>query len=518
MQQAVAVMARRLVESADLPILFIDQNQRLVVARDNLESGSGFHRVSVAAPTEIAPTPGGKLIFMSRRQLTSVDRVLNDPSTAAAVARWGKQTVKLALRAVQDEIRAAPDVPTWATAASGYADALDDWLRRHVGRGYEPVFNLTGTLVHTNLGRSPLSPRLAAAALDAATRPLALEYDLDAGKRGDREGIVAHRLRLLTGAKAATVVNNNAAAVMLVLNTLAKDREVPVSRGELIEIGGSFRLPEIMERAGCRLKEVGTTNRTHARDYENAVNQDTALLLKVHPSNYRVEGFAHGVDVREAADIAHARDLPLCVDAGSGALVDLAKFGVPREPLPGDLLNDGADLLTFSGDKLLGGVQAGIIVGDAKLVESLNANPMKRALRLDKIALVLLDETLKAYEDEASAAEKIPLLEMIALPLDELERRGRAVADRLEGIAPGRIDVEASQAQLGSGALPGELIESRAVTIALDPAKRLLAFEESLRHLDPAVVGRIADGKVWLDMRGAAPLEELLAVLKGLAA
>ena len=355
------------------------------------------------------------------------------------------------------------------------------------------------------------------AALDAATRPLALEYDLDVGRRGDREGIVAHRLRLLTGAQAATVVNNNAAAVMLVLNTLAKGREVPVSRGELIEIGGSFRLPEIMERAGCRLKEVGTTNRTHARDYENAVNQNTALLLKVHPSNYRVEGFAREVDVREAADIAHARDLPLCVDAGSGALVDLGKYGVPREPLPGDLLSDGADLVTFSGDKLLGGVQAGIIVGDAKLVERLNANPMKRALRLDKIALVLLDETLKAYEDEASAAETIPLLEMIALPLDELERRGRAVADCLEGIAPCRIDVETSKAQLGSGALPGELIESRAVTIALESAKRLLAFEESLRHLDPAVVGRIADGKVWLDMRGAAPLAELLAVLKGLA-
>lgn len=454
---------------------------------------------------------------MPRRQLPSVDRVLNDASTVPAVARWGKGTVKLALRAVQDGLRTAADVPSWATTASGYQDAIDDWLRQHVGRGYEPVFNLTGTLVHTNLGRSPLSPELASGALDAATRPLALEYDLDAGTRGDREGIVAHRLRLLTGAEAATVVNNNAAAVMLVLNTLARDREVPVSRGELIEIGGSFRLPEIMERAGCRLREIGTTNRTHARDYESAVNENTALLLKVHPSNYRVEGFARGVDIRAAADIAHGHDLPLCVDAGSGALVDLGKFGVPREPLPGDLLNDGADLVTFSGDKLLGGVQAGIVVGGKELVDRLNANPMKRALRLDKIALVLLDETLKAYEDEASAVEKIPLLGMIALPLDELERRGRAVADCLED-ADGRIDIEVSQSQLGSGALPGELIESRAVTVAFDSTKRLLAFEASLRHLDPAVIGRIADGKVWLDMRGAAPLPELLAALKGLAA
>ena len=455
---------------------------------------------------------------MSRRQLPSVDRVINDPTTAAATARWGKRTVRLALRAVQDELRAVSEVPAWATTPAGYHRAIDDWLRRHVGRGYEPVFNLTGTLVHTNLGRSPLSPRLASAALDAATRPLALEYDLDAGRRGDREGIVAHRLRLLTGAAAATVVNNNAAAVMLVLNTLAKDREVPVSRGELIEIGGSFRLPEIMERAGCRLKEVGTTNRTHARDYVDAVNGNTALLLKVHPSNYRVRGFAREVAIREAAAIAHDHDLPLCVDAGSGALTDLGRFGVAREPLPGDLLADGADLVTFSGDKLLGGVQAGIIVGDAALVARLNANPMKRALRLDKIALVLLDETLKAYEDDASAPEKIPLLAMIALPIDELEHRGRSVADRLGGIAEADIDVEVSHSQLGSGALPGELIESRAVTIAFDSSKRLVEFEEALRRLDPAVVGRIADGKVWLDMRGAAPLDELLTALGGLAA
>ena len=455
---------------------------------------------------------------MSRRQLPSVDRVLNDASLAPSVVRWGTRTVKLALQAVQGDLRGADDVPDWATIATGYPAVIEDWLRRHVGRGYETVFNLTGTLVHTNLGRSPLSPALVSCAFHAATRPLTLEYDLDAGKRGDREGIVAHRLKVLTGAEAATVVNNNAAAVMLVLNTLAKDREVPVSRGELIEIGGSFRLPDIMERAGCRLKEVGTTNRTHARDYEHAVNQDTALLLKVHPSNYRVEGFAKDVGIREAADIAHGHDLPLCVDAGSGALVDLGKFGLPREPLPGDLLGDGADLVTFSGDKLLGGVQAGIIVGRSGLVERLNANPMKRALRLDKIALVLLDETLKAYEDEASAVGKIPLLGMIALPIDELERRGRAVVGCLEGTADGRIDVEVSRSQLGSGALPGESIESRAVTIAFDSAKRLLAFEQSLRHLNPAVIGRIADGRVWLDMRGAAPLDELLAVLKGLAA
>ena len=344
-----------------------------------------------------------------------------------------------------------------------------------------------------------------------------MEYDLEAGRRGDREGIVAHRLRLLTGAEAATAVNNNAAALMLVLNTLAKDRDVPVSRGELIEIGGSFRLPEVMERAGCRLKEVGTTNRTHPKDYETAIDPNTALLLKVHPSNYRVEGFASGVEIREAAAIAHRHDLPLCVDAGSGALVDLSKYGLPREPLPDELLAAGADLVTFSGDKLLGGAQAGIIVGKRDLVDRINANPMKRALRLDKVALALLDATLKAYEDEATVAEKIPVLGMLALPLDELDRRGRLIADTLAGLVHATVSVEVSQAQLGSGALPGQLIESRAVTVAFDATKELLAFERSLRHLEPAVVGRIADGKLWLDMRTAEPVDELAATLKELA-
>ena len=450
---------------------------------------------------------------MSRRKLPSVDRVQSDASIAPAIAHWGKRTVKLAIRALQDECRGSGEIPSWATSAAGYADAVDGWLESRLGRGYAPVFNLTGTLVHTNLGRSPLSPELAADALLAATRPVALEYDLGTGERGEREGIVEHRLKLLTGAQAATAVNNNAAAVMLVLNTLAKDRNVPVSRGELIEIGGSFRLPEVMERAGCRLKEVGTTNRTHARDYEGAIDGETALLLKVHPSNYRVEGFTSDVGIREAAAIAHGHDIPLCVDAGSGALLDLARYGLPREPLPGELLDAGADLVTFSGDKLLGGAQAGIIVGKRSLVRQINANPMKRALRLDKVALMLLDAVLKAYEDETTVADKIPVLGMLALTIAQLESRAGIVAEALAGI-DARVAVEPCQAQLGSGALPGTFIESRAVTVAFDTATRLVAFERSLRRQRPAVVGRIADDKLWLDMRGAQPIEELTAVLK----
>ena len=236
----------------------------------------------------------------------------------------------------------------------------------------------------------------------------------------------------------------------------------------------------------------------------------------MHPSNYRVEGFSRGVDVGEAAAIAHRHGLPLCVDAGSGALVDLSRYGLPREPLPADLLDAGADLVTFSGDKLLGGAQAGIVVGKRSLIDEINANPMKRALRLDKIALALLDATLKAYEDEATVAEKIPLLGMIALPVGELERRGRIVAKALAGVAGARVSVDACQSQLGSGALPGELLDSRAVTVAFANNKKLLEFEAALRRLRPAIVGRVADGRLWLDMRGAEPLDELTAVLGGL--
>ena len=453
---------------------------------------------------------------MPRRQLPSVDNVLRESAVAALARRWGPATVKQAVRALQAAARAAEDPPEWALREGGYAAAADEWLRTHVGEGYQTVFNLTGVLVHSNLGRSLIAPDIAQAALRAATRPVTLEFDLETGQRGDREGIVAHRLRLLTGAEAACVVNNNAAAVLLALNTLALGREVPVSRGELIEIGGSFRLPEVMERAGCRLREVGTTNRTHPGDYQAVIGEHTALLLKAHPSNYRVSGFTRAVSVRELAAIAHRHDLAAMVDAGSGALVDLRRFGLPHEATPRELLADGADLVTFSGDKLLGGAQAGILVGRRTLIERINANPMKRALRLDKLALALLDETLKAYENADTVAERIPLLRDLALPLAELDRRAAIIVDALPAIPDMQVAVVPSQAQIGSGAMPGDALESRAVALRFASDVRLRACAAALRRLRPAVIGRIAGGQLLLDMRGAAPIEELAETLRNL--
>lgn len=435
---------------------------------------------------------------------------------ADLVPRWGLLTVKQAVRSTQAELRERDVVPDWAERPSAYAAAVAKQLERDLGRPQAAVFNLTGILVHSNLGRSPLPALATEQALRTATRPLALEYDLENGQRGDRERIVAHRLRLLTGAEHATVVNNNAAAVLLVLNTLALGREVPVSRGELVEIGGSFRLPEIMERAGCALREVGTTNRTHAADYERAIGMETALLLKVHQSNYRIDGFAKSVGVAELAAIGERQGTPVCVDAGSGALLDLQRFGLPAEPTPRALLDAGAALVTFSGDKLLGGVQAGVVVGKRDLIERINANPLKRALRLDKLALTLLDAVLKDYEDEATVVQRIPVLAMLALPFDELERRGERAAEVLGRVSASAVEVVPSQCELGSGALPRQPIESRAVAISFKHDRELRAFSAALRRLRPAVLGRIKDGRLWLDMRGADPLDELLDTLEQL--
>ena len=462
------------------------------------------------------PNPDNRQV-MSRRSLPSIDAVLSDASIAPVIAHWGLQVVKDAVRQLQKEARAG-DVPDWATRTTDYAPAIEGWITARVGHGYRRVFNLTGTVIHTNLGRSVLSPDAMKAAVAAATAPVTLEYDLGTGRRGTREGIVTHRLKLLTGAQAATVVNNNAAAVMLVLNTLALDRSVPVSRGELIEIGGSFRIPDIMARSGTRLVEVGTTNRTHLGDYENVIDSSTALLLKVHPSNYHIEGFAKSVSERELVHLGQARDLPVCIDLGSGTLLDLERFGLPHEPTPREMIAAGVDLVTFSGDKLLGGVQAGIVVGRADLVARLDSNPMKRALRADKITLAILDATLRAYEDESTVAERIPLLATLTTPLEELDARAAAVSETLAGRINDTlsIGIETSQCQLGSGALPDQHVPSRAVAIS-GPGKALEQLSTKLRNLTIPVVSRRQSGRLWLDMRCAEPLDELIVSLKTLA-
>ncbi|MCZ6887706.1 MAG: L-seryl-tRNA(Sec) selenium transferase [Gammaproteobacteria bacterium] len=466
---------------------------------------------------------------MPHRDLPSVDVVIRHATMAALISQWGVETVKACVRTLQADARAQPEPPAWATAGENYEGQVAGWLSAHVGHGYRNVFNLTGTVIHTNLGRSLLSERMMRAALEAATRPVTLEYDLRRGRRGDREAIVTHRLRLLTGAEAATVVNNNAAAVLLVLNTLALNKAVPVSRGELIEIGGSFRLPDIMKRARSRLVEVGTTNRTHLRDYEEAIDASTRLLLKVHPSNYHIGGFTKSVSASELADLGKRHQIPVCVDVGSGTLVDLTKFGLPYEPRPQDVLADGVDLVTFSGDKLLGSVQAGIIVGRKDLIDKLNRNPLKRALRADKITLAVLAETLKAYEDPSTLVEHIPLLKTLTTPLNQLRERAEMVAavlrDRLDDF---QIEVVDCESQLGSGALPDQLLPSAGVAVssgssrAKSPAgsrpsqKAVRALETRLRGLPTPVVCRLHDGRLWLDMRGASPIDELLVTLESL--
>jgi len=441
----------------------------------------------------------------SLASLPSVERVLTGAETAPLIEHFGRAAVTDAVRAVLDELRrelAAGAVPA---VVAELGARVAHRLAREFEPPLRPVFNLTGTVLHTNLGRAVLPPEAVAAMAEAAGASN-LEYDLEKGARGDRDDHVERILTKLTGAEAATVVNNNAAAVLLVLNSLALGKEVPTSRGELIEIGGSFRMPDIMARSGCRLREVGTTNRTHLADYAAAIGPKTGLVMKVHASNYAIEGFTAAPDEAELARLCHGRGLPFVIDLGSGALVDLARFGLPHEPTPMEAFAAGADLVTFSGDKLLGGPQAGIIVGRADLVAKVKRNPLKRALRLDKTTIAALAAVLMLYADPERLPLRLPTLRALARPLAEI----RALAERLAAPLAARLDgfevaVVPCDSQIGSGALPTQRIAS--MGLALTPrGKRgagaaLQRLAAAFRALPVPVIGRVHEGAFVLDLR-----------------
>jgi L-seryl-tRNA(Ser) seleniumtransferase len=378
------------------------------------------------------------------------------------------------------------------------------------------VINATGVVIHTNLGRSPLAAACREQLLDVAAHYNTLEYDLAKGERGSRQDHLEGLLQELTGCEAALVVNNNAAAVLLALRALAAGREVIISRGQLVEIGGSFRLPDIMAESGAILREVGTTNKTHLKDYERAITTETAMLLKVHPSNFRITGFTHAVELPELVELGRRYGLPVVEDLGSGCLVDLSRYGLEWEPTVQETLKAGADLVTVSGDKLLGGPQAGLALGNRELVATLKQYPLTRALRPDKMTLAALEATLRLYLDEPQALAALPTLRMLTRPVAELDREARLLArllrQRLRGRA--RIEVVASQGRVGGGALPEAVLPSRAlaVTVPQAPPQQLEAL---LRQATPPVVARVEHGVLLLDLRTLLPDDRplLLAAL-----
>jgi L-seryl-tRNA(Ser) seleniumtransferase len=439
------------------------------------------------------------------RLMPSVDECIR-ALAAQARSRLSRDYLTSVIRAVQAELRDA--IAGGEEQRSSREAIVQEVVRRAEtvlagdGPGWRPVINATGVVIHTNLGRATLAEAAVDAISVAARSPISLEYDLEKGGRGERDRMVEDDLCALSGAQAATVVNNNAAAVLLALNTLAEGREVIVSRGELIEIGGSFRIPDVMRKSGAILREVGTTNRTHPRDYAGAIGPQTALLLKVHPSNYRVIGFTAEVSIAELCRLGAEHGLPVMEDLGSGALVDLRRFGLHPEPVVKERIEAGAGLVTFSGDKLLGGPQAGIIVGQRELIERIRSNPLKRALRCDKLTLAALSATLRIYLRAADLVQALPVLRLLTRSPGELE----IVANRAREILTQRmggdfaIEVATSASEIGSGAMPGGEIETRVLRIT-HPAHSADAIAAMFRRADPAIIGRISDGAFTLDMR-----------------
>ena len=435
-----------------------------------------------------------------RRALPSVNALLGLSGVESLLERAPRVAVVEAVRAALESARSGDLAPGDDDA---WLSAIERTLARVVRPSLRPVINATGVVLHTNLGRAPLAQAAIDAMVNIAGGYSNLEYDVDAGTRGSRYAHCASLLRELTGAEDALVVNNCAAALVLALNTLADGRGAIISRGELVEIGGSFRIPEIMERSGARLIEVGTTNRTHLDDYRRALGGDAgaAVLMKVHRSNFAIEGFVAEVRVAELRPIAAEANVPIIHDLGSGLLISLEALGLTGEPTARDALRDGATIVTMSGDKLLGGPQAGIIVGERTTIAALRANPLARSYRVDKLTLAALEATLALYRDPSRALREIPVLAMLGAPVETLRQRAR----QLRGALTGDVDIVESEASVGGGAFPTARIPS--VALAFAGGHEL---ERRLRLGEPAVIGRVADEKLLIDLRTVAPGEDVV--------
>ncbi len=453
------------------------------------------------------------------KRIPKVDELIASEELAPLFASYPRRVVIEGIRRGLERLRSLIKEGRRVEEAFFAPSFLSQWVEEEVRRILSPslrkVINATGVVIHTNLGRAPLPEEAIGRIVEVARGYSNLEYDLQEGRRGLRYVHVEELLLELTGAEAAMVVNNNAGAVLLVLNTLAEGREVIVSRGELVEIGGAFRIPDVMARSGARLKEVGTTNRTHPRDYEEAIGEETALLLKVHTSNYRIVGFTSDVPLRELVEIGQRHGIPVMHDLGSGLLVDLSPHGLRGEPTAAESLAQGADVVTFSGDKLLGGPQAGIVLGRKEIVERVRRNPLLRALRIDKLTLAALEATLRLYLDEGKAMEEIPVLRMISLPLPLLRRRAQRLKRLiLRSTRDLEVEVVRDNSRVGGGAFPVHELPTWAVAVRVKGGD-VEGLEEGLRKGEPPVVARIAEDRVLLDLRTIAE-EELPIVAQAL--
>ena len=461
-----------------------------------------------------------KIEISNLRHVPSVDQLLRTDVARRLRDSIGLKRVTAIARSVTNEIRSSIRKDLLENGHSPEAllaeavRRIEQTAKREGETGIKKVINATGVLLHTNLGRAPLSSAARAALAEAAGH-CNLEYDIATGTRGKRGARVESLLKELTGAEDALVVNNCAAAALLILTVLAGDGETIVSRGELVEIGGDFRVPDVMASSGTRMVEVGTTNRTHLEDYRIAINLNTRLIMRVHPSNYRIVGFASSPQLSELAALAHENDLLLYEDAGSGLLTDLKPYGVIDEPTVSEIVASGADVISFSGDKLLGSAQAGLIAGKRAVVERLRKHPLYRALRSDKLRLAALEATLTAFQRD-KAFEEVPVLQMLSLTTTEIEERAKVLVEQL-GPTDLDLELEPGESAIGGGAAPTSTI--RSVLIALvHPSKSAAELEQQLRNSSPAVISRISENKVLLDLRTVVPTDfpALIAALKRL--